>query len=46
VLAETLRNLVGQTDMSILYGGDHSAIADFTLSDLVMLAARQDASAT
>jgi hypothetical protein len=42
ILAETLWNLVKHAETSVLDGEDHGAIAGFTLSDLIQLAARQD----
>jgi hypothetical protein len=45
IVAETLWNLVKHADISILDGADHEAIAGTTLSDIIELAARQDAGA-
>jgi Animal haem peroxidase len=45
IVAETLWNLVKHADISFLDGKDHSDIAGFTLSDIINLAARQDAKA-
>jgi heme peroxidase len=45
IVAETLWNLVKHSSISILDGADHTAIANFTLPDLINLAGRQDAAA-